>query len=284
MSHVIAGDTRIAYSIEGRGPTVVFLHGTAASSSQWAAIRTALAGRCATVALDLHGYGASDPWPGHRRLTLDDEAAAVAAVLRGVDGPVHLVGHSYGGAVALNFALARPGRLSSLTLIEPVSFHLLRDGDAVDQRALHEVRRVAACVAAGMCDDDPARGLEGFVDYWNGRGTWVEIPPARQAALCGMAGTIMQNFEAAIDDPWQIRDCAGLHLPTLLLTGERTTRAARRIGARLAATLPCVISRLVEGAGHMLPRSHPQTVLQAIASHLAPAADGEALACRLSAA
>src|SRR6185503_3141479 len=60
---------------------------------------------------------------------LGQEAALVRALLDRYDGPAHLVGHSYGGAVALNVAHSRGAMLRSLTLIEPVAFHLLRDGN-----------------------------------------------------------------------------------------------------------------------------------------------------------
>src|SRR3546814_9724822 len=85
----------------------------------------------------------------------------------------HLVGHSYGGAVALKIALTRPQRVLSLTLIEPVVFHLLPlAGDDEDMRLYRTILgvrdRLRGAVAAGW----PAHGMATFVDFWNGAGTW----------------------------------------------------------------------------------------------------------------
>src|SRR3546814_1285704 len=89
---------------------------------------------------DLPGYGRA----GFRGRVRDDSASLAgdaAAVLRtpgvptGIGAPAfHLVGHSYGGAVPLKIALSQPQRVLSLTLIEPVLFHLLAlDGGAEEQ-------------------------------------------------------------------------------------------------------------------------------------------------------
>jgi pimeloyl-ACP methyl ester carboxylesterase len=92
------------------------------------------------VALDLYGYGESDSWPGNGPFTLTAEAALADAVLPTGNGLIHLVGHSYGGAVALRFATQYPERLRSLVLIEPVAFHLLRDEGPIPRIASSSAR------------------------------------------------------------------------------------------------------------------------------------------------
>ncbi len=283
MPYIDSDGVRIAYDVTGRGPTVVLLHSTAASGAQWDQVRRLLADRFTMVTVDLYGCGGSQPWPGRTAITLGHEAAAVATVLDLFEGPVHLVGHSYGGAVALNLALSgRP--LASLTLVEPVAFHLLRDTSDFDSALLHEVGHLGEAVTRGVLSGDFAAGMEQFVDYWSGTGTWAGLSADRQGGLCRMAGTVALNFAAAAGDPTRLIDCAFLTTPTLLMAGDRTPRPTARIAARLAATMPCVDFRLVEGAGHMLPRTHLNTFAQALLVHLDREGHGEALARRLSAA
>jgi pimeloyl-ACP methyl ester carboxylesterase len=100
---------------------VVFIHGLGIDnlSSFYYTLANPLAYAGADVVLyDLRGHGFSErPRTGYR---VNDSVADLAALLTtlGIDGPVHLVGNSYGGAVALSFAIARPKQVASLVLIE----------------------------------------------------------------------------------------------------------------------------------------------------------------------
>jgi pimeloyl-ACP methyl ester carboxylesterase len=112
-------------SVAGRtGPAVLFVHGNVSSSLFWQAMMLALPGTCRPLAIDLRGFGDTDPEPvdatrGLRDFS-DDLAAAIDAL--GLD-TVHLVGWSMGGGVVLQYLVDRPGthRVASLTLEDPVS-------------------------------------------------------------------------------------------------------------------------------------------------------------------
>lgn len=99
----------------------MFLHGLGMDnlSSFYYTLANPLAHAGADVILyDLRGHGLSErPRTGYR---IDDSVADLAAILDtlGVDGPVHLIGNSYGGTVALGFAVAYPARVASMVLIE----------------------------------------------------------------------------------------------------------------------------------------------------------------------
>jgi pimeloyl-ACP methyl ester carboxylesterase len=84
----------------------------------------------------LIGYTDGPPWSADRPLTLDEEAAWIERWIDGAGAPVHLVGHSYGGAVALKVAQRRPERVRSLILYEPVLFRLLTGDPLTDIVAL----------------------------------------------------------------------------------------------------------------------------------------------------
>ena len=132
MPKIELNGARVAYAATGSGETVLLLHATASAGAQWQALAETLRSDWHVVAPDLYGYGESDPWPGHGPFALAEEAALAEAVLAdaGIANagrrPFHLIGHSYGGAVALRLAMQQPERLLSLVLIEPVAFQLLR--------------------------------------------------------------------------------------------------------------------------------------------------------------
>ena len=187
MPTIQVNGAAIAYTAAGTGEPVVALHSSAASGAQWRALGERIGDRFLLLAPDLYGYGATDPWPGHGPLTLADEAALVSALTAAeCGGPFHLVGHSYGGAVALRFAVDHPERLRSLTLIEPVAFHLLRGRGAADGALFAEVCALADAVSAAALSGDYAGGMTRFVDYWNGAGAWAAIRPEARDASFGM--------------------------------------------------------------------------------------------------
>src|SRR5262249_15124185 len=85
----------------GARPVVVALHCSGGSGRQWRPLARALGLRFNLVAPDMIGCGAGPHWSGEHPFTLADEAARIVAILDGSAAPVHLVGHSYGGGVAL---------------------------------------------------------------------------------------------------------------------------------------------------------------------------------------
>src|SRR5258706_12365012 len=111
-----ANGARIACAETGCGETVILLHASASSSAQWRSLTEALQGRWHVLAPDFHGYGQTDPRPEPALPGLGDDAALVDAILGQSTERFHLVGHSYGGAVALRVASDRPARLLTLPL------------------------------------------------------------------------------------------------------------------------------------------------------------------------
>jgi pimeloyl-ACP methyl ester carboxylesterase len=107
-----------------------------------------------------HRYGAAQPWAQDRRLTILDEVLRVEGLIPCCDGDFHLVGYSYGGAVALALAVAQPLRIKSLTLIDPVFFAALERGG--EQASLDVLRGVQGRFAAGLMKGDRANAMRDF--------------------------------------------------------------------------------------------------------------------------
>jgi pimeloyl-ACP methyl ester carboxylesterase len=251
------------------GQPVVLLHCSAASGAQWQSLRAALSPRFRVEAPDLYGYGAAAAWPGPGPLTLAAEAAPVAALIERCGAPVHLVGHSYGGSVALRLALDMGQRLRSLTLIEPVAFHLLRAGEPGDRALFGEIARLADAVGSAVAAGTPQAGMARFVDFWNGDGAWARLAPQKQAALARAAAKVALDFWATTTESARREDYRRLAVPTLILRGARSPAVTRRIAGILAATLPVAGVATIDGAGHMLPLTHADVANAAIVAHIA---------------
>ena len=248
--------------------SVVCLHASASSGRQWRALQGQLAGRYRVLSPDLYGSGDSPPWPDERELSLADEVRLLEPVFEAAGEPFHLVGHSYGGAVAARAALANPGRIRSLVLIEPVLFGLLLAEDpgqpaAREIVALRQHTRVA--VELGALDS----AAERFIDYWMGPGTWAGMPPPRRAAAAQAMRAVASEWSALFAEATPLPAYSSLDLPTLYLVGSQSPASARAVARLLTKTLPNVTTVELEGAGHMAPVTHPDMVNAAIEAHVA---------------
>ena len=251
----------------GAGEPVVCIHASASSSAQWRPLIDRLAGRFRLLAVDLYGAGRSPAWPDHRPLTLADEVALLEPVVAAAGRRVHLVGHSYGGAVALKLALEHPDWLASLVLFEPVLFSLLMAHDP-DEPAAREILAVRAhtCAAADRGDLDAAGAR--FVDYWMGAGAWASQPPARRGTIATAMRHIGGAWHAVFEEPTPLEALAALDMPTLCLVGSDSPTSSRRVSQLLAKTLPRAMELELDGVGHMGPVTHPDLVNALIERHL----------------
>ena len=238
--------------------TLVALHCSGAGGRAFDGYRARLDADTAFVAPDLLGYGSAEPpWPLGRAASLDDEADRLAPLLDRADGGVHLLGHSFGGAVALQLAVRRPDRVRSLTLYEPVRFALLHADPALWRSITGVGRRIGELAAAGLVHES----AELFVDYWSGAGAWGELAPARQAAVAARMPKVSAEFEAIFDDPLAPAVYAGLPMPVTVIAGGRSPAPARRVAERLVEA--CPTARLVRhpSCGHMGALERPDIVL-----------------------
>lgn len=114
-----AQTSRTAEQIDD-GPIAVYVHGLAGNSTNFDSVGSVLATYARGYAIDLPGFGRSDPPPGGR-YSLDDDAEMVTQVIRRLSPrqPVHLVGNSLGGMVCILVASRHPELIASLTLISP---------------------------------------------------------------------------------------------------------------------------------------------------------------------
>jgi len=111
------GGVRLHYVEAGSGPPVVLLHGFPETHRSWDAQLPALSPKHRVVAPDLRGYGESDrPEAGYDIDTLADDVAGLVRHLD--DGPVSLVGHDWGGAIAWHTAARHPELVSRLIVID----------------------------------------------------------------------------------------------------------------------------------------------------------------------
>jgi pimeloyl-ACP methyl ester carboxylesterase len=254
---------------------VIALHCSGAGASQWHSLAEALGGDYEVLAPEHYGAATSGAWTGEHTFTLADDAAGAIALVDASQDKVHLVGHSYGGGVALEVALARPHQITSMVLYEPSAFHLLpRMGDT-GAKAFCEILGVAQRICDGVITGDYRRGVGDFVDYWNGAGSWDRMRPDAQRALMRWAPKGPLDFHALIANETPPSAYRALKFPVLIIRGEHAPKPTRLIADRLPELLPDARLIVVDGAGHMGPFTHASEVSRLIVRHIL-GAEGDA--------
>lgn len=241
------------YAESGSGAPVVLLHSGGMSSRQWGRLIPRLSPRFRTLALDFLGYAASAP--ASDAFTIQDDIDAALQLIDSLDEPPHLIGHSYGGLVALSVARARP--LRTLTVCEPVAFGVLHSTN--DAEGLADLAAYGTSSTFGVSPGSEA-WLTRFIEYWNGPGAWDALPAPTREAFVRVGKKVYQEVAGILDERTPHDAYRALAMPTLIVRGERTTKASQRVCAILAATIPRAELHVVEGAGHMAPLTHADRV------------------------
>lgn len=258
--------------IENNQPLAVCLHASNSSSKQWRSLASLLEGHVRTVMPDMVGYGAARPYRSRKRFTIREEVDSILAQVQaqtGKDnGPLHLVGHSYGGATALQIALMYPERVASLTVYEPAQFLLLfQDGLAsAEATEILDVWRRARRLSRSIFTRSAAAKL--FIEYWSGEGVWKRIPRARQRKFARLMPKVIAEFDAILSAGVSVDDFKKLNIPVRLMCGTKTRATASKVFGILADSLPNVEVIEVDGAAHMAPTQSPKTIDPLFAEHV----------------
>lgn len=275
MPKAALGGHSIHYQQIGRGPDVVLIHGLFCNIAfWWFTVAAPLSEHCRVTALDLRGHGLSAlPTRGYRAVDLAEDVTALMAHL-GL-GSAHLVGHSFGGAVALAVAVRHPELVSRLTLADAWVPSLQRSAAfagrrrwaprrwrARDPDGHAAVPRVAQGLLAEMEREGQNETAAGFVRSVlpdGGRGGRQPRSLRRWRELMDRTAAYREFHDPAGLGEAELRR---VWRPARLVYGQRSQY--RRTGEALGRLLPRSTSTTVEGAGHFFPLFRPRALVDVV--------------------
>lgn len=257
----------LKHVVMGEGPTVILLHSGGMSGRQWRRLAERLATSFRVVSPDFLGSGENAPWPDEAPFHFRSDIAEVSELLDAFGGSAHLVGHSYGGLIALTIARQRPDAVRSVAVYDPVVFGVLHGAN--DAEGLADIARAEQHPVFL----DEARGgneewFEAFVDYWNSPGAWKAMPAPMRGSFLKVGRKVYGEVRSLMEDRTPATAYAVVRAPVLVLTGESSPTSVRRITVQLASALPSATTEIVAGAGHMGPITHGNDVNVAIERHI----------------
>ncbi len=263
----------------------LYVHGLGGASTNWTDLAALLAVRCAGWAVDLPGFGRSQPPPGGS-YSIRGHVRAVVEVLehvrdqpgRGQGRPVHLLGNSLGGLVSLLVAARRPDLVASLTLVSP-AMPVYRVppafGRALLLLLLPGVPTLAERRLAGLPPEQSVRGMLQMCF-----GEPARVPPERlddavaetreraeqewanRALTRSMRGLITSYLRVGRANAWRL--AAALRVPALVVWGDRDRLVDPRLAPRLAAAVPGARLLVLGTVGHVAMLEAPEETARAV--------------------
>jgi 3-oxoadipate enol-lactonase len=241
---------RIALSVAGSGPLVLFLHGIGGNRRHWDRQLAAFAPRFRAVAWDARGYGDSDDYQGPLRFP-----EFSTDVLRVLDffgeEKSHLVGLSMGGRIARNFALEHPGRVATLVLANT--------SPGFDALTPEEVRR--------FVEERKARSPEASRRLISPRAR----PGALEELIAGFDAVHPVSYEKTVEASVTQDRAAPLEqirVPTLVLTSEDDPLYSPELARGMARRIPGAELVEIPGAGHLSNLEQPERFNAAVLQFL----------------
>ena len=259
--------TQVDFLEAGSGPLVVLVHCNASSARQWRRLVDDLKADFHVRAVNLFGYGKTPPWSIEAPQTLEDQARLVETALPTNADSVRLVGHSFGGSVAMKLAARLSGRAAGLVLLETNPFYLLRQSGRVE--AFDEAMELRDCVKKFGAVGDWVTAAEQFADYWGGAGSWQDMPEERRRAFAEALKPNYFEWDAVMDETTPAEEWARLlPLGTLVVSDPNTVIPIREITAILRLACPMWTYKEIAGGGHMAPLTRPDIINPLVRSFL----------------
>ena len=246
------------YIEKGRGETVLLLHSTAAGNKQWRKLIELLSSSYRVLAPNLYGYGSTSAWSQPHPQTLADHVALLERFL--VDKPkINIIGHSFGGSVAMMAAKIHKPKVNKLILIEPNPFYLLSNNK--ESEGYKE--------AVALCDLIKQNGDKGtwniaaeyFADYWNGTGNWEGMNSERQDKFISALKPNYHEWDCVMNEKISIEEWKhGLPANTTVLMSEDTVQSIKGINSLLKSKIPDWSYVNYGDGGHMAPLTHTHII------------------------
>lgn len=264
---VTASGVRVRVAESGSGPTLLLLHGLFLDNTTWTGLRATLSARHRVVAPDLPGFGASEkPHPSRFAYTVESCAEVVADLYAGLElGRATLVGHCWGGAVAVTLASRHPELVSELVLID----------------ALIEPPRLGAYGWLGLA---PVIGGVVLRQLWNKAVFSAFFREQILSAPGSVKQATIDAYYAAFNEPaartsvhetlrrgLDVRPLAAratsLRLPTLVAWGSADRVIPVDVGRRLARSIEDARFELLD-AGHAPQEERPEELANVVTRFL----------------
>jgi len=230
--------------VSGQGPAVILLHSSLSSARQWLPLVAMLNKDHLVINFDILGYGQAEDVIDGDNYDFSVEIKRIKQVINELvpTQKYHLVGHSCGGAIALKMAVAEPDKILSLSLYEPVAFHLFEEGSDAQKQANQFAQKVAT--------GDNFQAAEIFTNFWNKEGFFKTLPKKMQDFMASGMAKVNLDFQGIMAEKYNDNDLENILCDVLLLCGLHSPELSHILINKIASGIPNA-KRVAFDAGHM---------------------------------
>ena len=247
----------MAYQETGSGTPLVIVHGALNDYRVWYAQVPEFSKAYRTIVVSLRHYY-PEKWSGvGDDFSITQHASDVAALIKNLNlGRVHLLGHSRGGAVALNVARFYPEVIRTLTLEDASGMESLLPDTPESRKLAAETKALADTLRANLATGDIEKAAREFVDSLSGQGAWDKRSGEQKQITLDNMGTATDSGERP---KVTCADIQKFNFPILLLNGERSPKRYGEMFAAMRQCKPDIPAPLiVPNAAHAMNRDNPE--------------------------
>ena len=264
---ISANGSSFAYVDEGSGPPVVLVHGSVSDYREWSKQIAPLARRYRVIAYSRRYHWPNLPPAKDADPSVEHQADDLAAIIKTLGiAPAHIVGHSFGGAVALNLTLRHPELVRTLVLAEPAVSGVLAD---TPENAV--VSKESQAIRAEMKDAFASGDAERIVRTYAAHvapGEFEKAPPEVRQMLVANVPAFQLDFTSR-RSPFTCDDARRVAVPVLIVSGERSPFGLQRIAEEASRCIKTARLVRIPQATHWLQSDHAQAFNDAVLAFLA---------------
>jgi pimeloyl-ACP methyl ester carboxylesterase len=255
----------VDYDESGAGPTIALVPGSCSTGAAWRPTIATWDNQFRCVTTSLLGYGGTTERRTKGDASISHETDALESVIRRAGGRVHLVGHSFGGLVALAVALRNRVPLASLAILEAPAVEVLREDS--DDRYYRAFRQMTEAYFAAF-EGGNVEAIAAMIDFYGGAGTFAAWPPRVRAYAVATTPVNILDWASAYGFPLSPASLAQVQVPTLVIRGGASHPAMQHANALVSECVSEGTLATIDGAAHFMIATHANEVARLIAQHV----------------
>lgn len=244
------------------------IHGSGVDSGFWSKLSVGLQDRKLYIP-DMIGHGRTPAWStlgAQHEYRIEDDSDLIGEVVKLSGSPIDLIAHSVGATFSIDYASKCPQNIRKLVVIEPILPTLLISAAPEEWKEIHHTyNEVDRLVSQG----DYSKASQMVFDFNLGSDAWTALPDSAKAKIGAMIkDSISPQSRAALRFTLASKQLRSLTMPILVIKGTATRAGIQKMSELFAQAVPSAALEQVDGATHLLPITHAQTVNRLICSYL----------------